>query len=165
MKFFPMFLRMAGRDVIIVGGGEQAAQKARLMAKTEARLTLMAPALDDELTALVQAGRARHHPGTITPADLRGAAGADTLSGGLGNDILAGGGGNDVFLFGGNDGDDVIADFRQGFDVVRITSGAAEFADISLVQNGANVVATFARTTITFENELLGTFDESDFIF
>ncbi|MGC8202685.1 NAD(P)-dependent oxidoreductase [Aliiroseovarius sp. PTFE2010] len=74
MKFFPMFLRMAGRHVIIVGGGEQAAQKARLMTKTEARLTLMAPALDDELTALVRRGRAHHHAGPITPDDLRGAA-------------------------------------------------------------------------------------------
>ena len=30
MKTFPMFLQMAGRLVVIAGGGEQAAQKARL---------------------------------------------------------------------------------------------------------------------------------------
>ena len=34
MKTFPMFLRMAGRRVVILGGGEQAAQKTRLMLKT-----------------------------------------------------------------------------------------------------------------------------------
>ena len=36
MQTFPMFLKMAGRRVVIVGGGEQAAQKARLVLKTEA---------------------------------------------------------------------------------------------------------------------------------
>ena len=29
MKTFPMFLQMAGRRVVIAGGGEQAAQKRR----------------------------------------------------------------------------------------------------------------------------------------
>lgn len=58
MKTFPMFLQMAGRHVVIVGGGEQAAQKARLMLKTEARLVLVAPELDPELAALVAGGRA-----------------------------------------------------------------------------------------------------------
>ncbi|AJE47602.1 NAD(P)-dependent oxidoreductase [Celeribacter indicus] len=65
MKFFPMFLRMADRDVLIVGGGETAAQKARLMLKTEARLTFVAPELDPEIAALVAEGRAAHHPGEI----------------------------------------------------------------------------------------------------
>ena len=74
MKFFPMFLRMADRDVIIVGGGETAAQKARLMLKSEARITFVAPDLDPELEALVRDGRARHDTGAITPQTFKGAA-------------------------------------------------------------------------------------------
>lgn len=74
MKFFPMFLQMAGRDVVIVGGGEQAAQKARLMLKTEARITVLAPELGPELAALVAAGRIGHDTAPITPARFRGAA-------------------------------------------------------------------------------------------
>lgn len=70
MKFFPMFLKMAGRRVVIAGGGEQAAQKARLVLKTEAALTLLAPELEDELQALVDEGRAHHHPGPITAAEF-----------------------------------------------------------------------------------------------
>ena len=62
MKTFPMFLQMADRHVVIVGGGEQAAQKARLMLKTEARLVLVADDLDAELSALVAEGRAEHVP-------------------------------------------------------------------------------------------------------
>lgn len=58
MKTFPMFLQMAGRRVVIVGGGEQAAQKARLILKTEARIVLVARDLDVELAELVAQGRA-----------------------------------------------------------------------------------------------------------
>ncbi|MFQ1700388.1 SAM-dependent methyltransferase [Loktanella agnita] len=67
MKSFPMFIKMSGRRVVIIGGGEQAAQKARLMLKTEASIIIAAPALDDELGALVATGRATHHTGAITP--------------------------------------------------------------------------------------------------
>lgn len=51
MQSFPMFIRTTGRRVVIAGGGEQAAQKARLMLKADATLVLVAPELDDELTA------------------------------------------------------------------------------------------------------------------
>ncbi|WP_068115019.1 siroheme synthase [Tropicimonas marinistellae] len=74
MKTFPMFLKMTGREVLIVGGGEQAAQKTRLMLKTEARVTILATALDDELQALVESGRISHDPGPIGPERFAGAA-------------------------------------------------------------------------------------------
>ncbi|MEL6563045.1 MAG: siroheme synthase CysG [Pseudomonadota bacterium] len=60
MKAFPMFIRTTGRRVVIVGGGEQAAQKARLLLKTDATLMLVADTLEDELEGLVAAGRAEH---------------------------------------------------------------------------------------------------------
>ncbi|MEL7263083.1 MAG: bifunctional precorrin-2 dehydrogenase/sirohydrochlorin ferrochelatase, partial [Pseudomonadota bacterium] len=60
MKAFPMFIRTTGRRVVIVGGGEQAAQKARLLLKTDAMLVLVADTLEDELEGLVAAGRAEH---------------------------------------------------------------------------------------------------------
>ena len=68
MKTFPMFLRMENRTVVIIGGGEQAAQKCRLILKTEARIVIAADALDDELAALHDAGRIAWHKGAITPA-------------------------------------------------------------------------------------------------
>lgn len=74
MKTFPMFLKMTGRRVVIAGGAEQAAQKARLLARTEARLVFLSPDLDDELAALVASGRAEHAPGPVTPDSFRGAA-------------------------------------------------------------------------------------------
>jgi uroporphyrin-III C-methyltransferase/precorrin-2 dehydrogenase/sirohydrochlorin ferrochelatase len=93
MKYFPMFLRMAGETVVIAGGGEQAAQKTRLMLKTEARILIMAPALNAELAALERAGRIAHVPAVADPAALAGArllfcatgcAGADAALASLG---------------------------------------------------------------------------------
>ncbi|MEX2520858.1 MAG: bifunctional precorrin-2 dehydrogenase/sirohydrochlorin ferrochelatase [Paracoccaceae bacterium] len=71
MRYFPMFLDMAGRAVLIAGGGEQAAQKARLLIRTEARLSLMAPALIPELGALVGASKARHVAAALDQAAIR----------------------------------------------------------------------------------------------
>lgn len=62
-----MFIRCAGRRVVIAGGGEQAAQKARLMLKTEARIVLLAPDLDPELADLVARGRAVQDKARVTP--------------------------------------------------------------------------------------------------
>ena len=66
MKTFPMFLQMAGRRVVIVGGGEQAAQKTRLILKTEAAVEIWAPTLDPELSGLADTGRITHRTGPIT---------------------------------------------------------------------------------------------------
>ncbi len=73
MKTFPMFLRMEGHRVVICGGGEQAAQKARLMLKTEAEIVVAAGALEPELAALVAGGRIRR-AGEAEPALFDGAA-------------------------------------------------------------------------------------------
>ncbi|MGZ9812341.1 siroheme synthase CysG [Pseudoroseicyclus sp. H15] len=74
MQNFPMFLKMAGRRVVICGGGEEAARKARLVLKTEAEIVVLAAKLDDELAGLVASGRALHHavlrPNTFDRAAL-----------------------------------------------------------------------------------------------
>ena len=74
MKTFPMFLQMAGRRVVIVGGGEQAAQKARLILKTDALVEIWAPTLDPELGELAKTGRVTHKTSPITPATFSGTA-------------------------------------------------------------------------------------------
>ncbi|MCY4179015.1 MAG: uroporphyrinogen-III C-methyltransferase, partial [Litoreibacter sp.] len=74
MKTFPMFLTMTGRRVIIVGGGEQAAQKCRLILKTEARIEILAHALDAELRGLLEQDEIDWRTGPITPASFSGAA-------------------------------------------------------------------------------------------
>lgn len=66
MKTFPMFLQMQGRRVVIVGGGEQAAQKCRLILKTEAMISVLAPALEPELADLHKEGRIDWQSGAIS---------------------------------------------------------------------------------------------------
>ncbi len=74
MKTFPMFLTMAGRRVVIAGGGEQAAQKCRLMLKTEAEICVHAPELEPELADLHREGRITWVTDPIDPDAFAGAA-------------------------------------------------------------------------------------------
>ncbi len=72
MKTFPMFLKMAGRRVVIFGGGEQAAQKTRLMLKTEAEIVLVSETVEAELGELARRGLIRHQT-EVTPDLFQGA--------------------------------------------------------------------------------------------
>lgn len=45
MRVFPIFLQAEGRTIIVFGGGADAAAKLRLVAKTDARLVVVAPEL------------------------------------------------------------------------------------------------------------------------
>lgn len=51
---------------------------------------------------------------------LFGDAGRDSLDGGVGDDTLAGGTGSDVFVIGRGSGDDLVADFQDGFDIIDL---------------------------------------------
>lgn len=74
MRYFPMFLDMRGRRALLAGGGEQVAQKARLLRRAEARLTVMSSALSPELAGLVEAGVLDH---VAADFDAEAVAGAD----------------------------------------------------------------------------------------
>ncbi|MFT3691419.1 uroporphyrinogen-III C-methyltransferase [Paenirhodobacter sp.] len=75
MKTFPMFLRMEGRHVVIVGGSEEAARKIRLIARTEAAILILAGELVPELAGLGRlaalAGRLRGEVERNLPKERR----------------------------------------------------------------------------------------------
>ena len=49
MRYFPLFLDLEGRRAVIIGGGEEAVRKIRLLLKTNARIEMVAEALPEEL--------------------------------------------------------------------------------------------------------------------
>jgi uroporphyrin-III C-methyltransferase / precorrin-2 dehydrogenase / sirohydrochlorin ferrochelatase len=51
MRYFPVFLDLAEAKVVVVGGGEEALRKVRLLLKTTARIEVVAPELHEELSA------------------------------------------------------------------------------------------------------------------
>lgn len=58
MDYLPMFARLEGRPVLLVGGGEVALRKARLLLAAGARLTLVSPELEPDFHEF--AGRFTH---------------------------------------------------------------------------------------------------------
>ncbi|WP_417249784.1 NAD(P)-dependent oxidoreductase [Celeribacter sp.] len=68
-----MFFRTTERRIAVIGGGEQAAQKTRLLLKTDGEIVLFAPEIDAELKAVVDEGRAIWDQSPMRP-DLLGDA-------------------------------------------------------------------------------------------
>lgn len=73
MQNFPMFIKTTDRTVIVAGTGEQAAQKCRLLVKSEADILLLGEAPEAELHAMEKQGQLRIQGGAITPESFRGA--------------------------------------------------------------------------------------------
>lgn len=72
MQTFPSFLVLKDRPVLVLGGGENAARKIRLLLKAEAAVTVAAPAINDEIAGHVAAGHVRHRAVSFSPALLDG---------------------------------------------------------------------------------------------
>ncbi|MDF0605174.1 siroheme synthase CysG [Neisseriaceae bacterium TC5R-5] len=60
MDYFPIFMRLQQQSCLIVGGGEVALRKARLLLTAGARLTVVAPTLAPELAAMVAEEQVAH---------------------------------------------------------------------------------------------------------
>lgn len=98
---------------------------------------------------------------------IMGNGGDDNLSGGLGNDTLYGGSGADKFVFYANDGNDLIQDFADGIDLMRIwvPGVVSSFADVTVSANGNGTQLDFAGTTVLLNNVDPGLIDAADFVF
>ncbi|MEE4238512.1 MAG: siroheme synthase CysG [Anderseniella sp.] len=74
MRYYPVFLDLEGRTVVIAGGGAEAAQKLRLMAKTPARVVVVAPFAEEELCQEIDNTGATWLAREFDADDLHGAA-------------------------------------------------------------------------------------------
>jgi uroporphyrin-III C-methyltransferase/precorrin-2 dehydrogenase/sirohydrochlorin ferrochelatase len=73
MQNFPMFIKTTDRTVVVAGSGEQAAQKCRLLVKSDADILLLGDAPEAELVAMQKHGQIRIQSGPITPESFAGA--------------------------------------------------------------------------------------------
>jgi len=70
MRYFPLFIDLKARKVLVVGGGEEALRKVRLLLKTEARIELIARELHPELTDLAIGGNIAWIGRDFSPSSL-----------------------------------------------------------------------------------------------
>jgi len=70
---FPIFLKLQGRRVLVVGGGRVAGQKLQSLMYAGATLTVVAPGVSDDLVREhINSGDVRWKPRRFEPADLDG---------------------------------------------------------------------------------------------
>lgn len=84
MDYLPLFFDLGERDLLLVGGGDVALRKARLLARAGARITLVARRVHPELAELVEAHQGvvisgEYHPGLLDGKVLVLAATDDNL--------------------------------------------------------------------------------------
>lgn len=70
MEYFPAFLNLRGRRCLIVGGGEVALRKARLLASAGAHLSIVAPDIHNDLAAIAATGQHQVLQRRFIPADV-----------------------------------------------------------------------------------------------
>lgn len=73
MELFPVFLKLQGRLVVVVGGGTVAARKIALLLAAGARVRVVAPELQAELQVLHAAARLEHVAQRFAAEQLAGA--------------------------------------------------------------------------------------------
>lgn len=73
MQFYPVFMDLKGRRVLVVGGGEVAARKVDLVTSAGAHVVVVAPALGDELAARRAEGSIEHVARGFVAGDVAGA--------------------------------------------------------------------------------------------
>jgi siroheme synthase-like protein len=72
LSYYPIFLDLQDKPVIVIGGGRVACEKVAGLRNAGARITLVAPKLAPELAKLRDAGELSYIPRCWQPADLDG---------------------------------------------------------------------------------------------
>lgn len=70
MKYYPIFMRLAGRQCLVVGGGAVALQKVRGLLEAGGTVTVISPELTAELQQLKLQGRIEHLRRTYRSGDV-----------------------------------------------------------------------------------------------
>jgi len=71
-SLYPIGLRLAGRRVLVVGGGAVASRRVPALLEAEAEVRLVAPEITPALRALADSGRLDWVPRRFVPSDVDG---------------------------------------------------------------------------------------------
>ena len=72
MGYYPIFMEMARRACVVIGGGAVAERKVDGLLDVGAAVTIVGPSLSAPLAALVRGGKVRHVAREYAPGDLAG---------------------------------------------------------------------------------------------
>lgn len=72
--YYPVFLKVAGKKAVVIGGGPVAARKAATLASAGALVTVISPVLCPELEAMLASGTILHERRAYAPGGIEGAA-------------------------------------------------------------------------------------------
>lgn len=74
MGLFPLFVELAGRRCVVLGGGAVAERKVEALLAAGAAVTIVSPEITPALAARAATGAVTHVPRAYAPGDLAGAA-------------------------------------------------------------------------------------------
>ncbi|MGD1806522.1 DUF6851 domain-containing protein [Dapis sp. BLCC M126] len=94
---------------------------------------------------------------------INAGAGRDIIGADKGDDIITGGTGADMFDFRSDYGDDIITDFEDGIDLIRLRSGL-EFEDLTIAQVGSDTSITGEELSITLQGVAATDIGSDDFV-
>lgn len=73
-EYYPVFFDLQGRSVLVVGGGQLALEKVQGLLAAQAMVTVVAPALNEELASLRNEGQIQHLAREYQQGDMHGRA-------------------------------------------------------------------------------------------
>ena len=81
MDYLPLFIDVRERRILVVGGGENAARKIRLLLRAKAAVLIVADAVNEEIAALATSGALRVETRAFAVADVAGCLAVFAASG------------------------------------------------------------------------------------
>ena len=72
MRYYPVFLDIADKPVVVIGGGILAEQHTGGLLDAGAKVTIVSPELNETLTELRDAGQLTHIEREYAPGDIAG---------------------------------------------------------------------------------------------
>ena len=98
---------------------------------------------------------------------MRGSSGNDRINGGLGDDNLGGDSGADRFIFQNGWGDDIIADFQNGLDIIDMSNvaGVNSFSDLTVTFSAGSTFVSYEGDEIRLFAVNIANIGAEDFLF